>query len=91
MNGLQRFGNPLGKPESHGTDCRPKAGACNTNDADGKLGDNVGDELHIKIYYGYTTYQIRTLPALRAETVETTMKCGPLGAPAPAARNPARQ
>ena len=38
MNVLQRFGNPLGKPESHGTDCKPKAGACNTKDADDKAG-----------------------------------------------------
>ena len=55
------------------------------------LGASVGDELRIKIYYGYTTYQLCTLPALRVETMETTMKCGPLGAPAPAARNPARK
>ena len=64
MNGLQRSGNPLGKPESHSTDCRPTAGACNTKDADDKLGASAGDELHIKIYYGYTTYQLCALPAL---------------------------
>jgi hypothetical protein len=38
MNVPQRFGNPLGKPESHSTDCKPKAGACTTKDADDKAG-----------------------------------------------------